>query len=107
MVGELAFFYSRDLAHLRPPATSYPIRGTRDFPQICKLREANVREIENRGTQAALVYSLSSFAAVLQEPEANRRAREWSLCSLKRTTNQLKEEMARFDSRAEGTVQKS
>jgi hypothetical protein len=48
------------------------------------------------------------LAGLLSEPEDNARAREWSFRSLKQTINQMKEEMARFESRAKGgAAQKS
>ena len=45
------------------------------------------------------------LADLLKEPEENARAREWSVRSLKQTINQMKEEMARFESRAKGAAQ--
>jgi hypothetical protein len=47
------------------------------------------------------------LAALTQQPEANRRAHEWSVRSLTQTINQMKEEIARFESRASGAPQKS
>ena len=38
------------------------------------------------------------------EPVENRRAREWSIRSLKQTINEMKEEIARFESRAPGAA---
>jgi hypothetical protein len=46
------------------------------------------------------------LAALLKAPEENRHPQEWSVRSLKQTINQLKEEMARFESRAKGAAQK-
>jgi hypothetical protein len=42
-----------------------------------------------------------------KEPAANRRAHEWSVRSLTQTVNQLKEEIARFESRAKGAAPSS
>ncbi len=61
------------------------------------------RELEL--TRAKLKLLEERLAAVLQEPEENRRAQEWSVRSLKQTINQLKEEMTRFESRAHGAAQ--
>ena len=47
------------------------------------------------------------LAALMQEPEENRRAHEWSVRSLTQTVNQMKEEIARFESRASGMTQRS
>lgn len=58
-------------------------------------------------TRAKLKLLEERLAALLQEPEENRRAQEWSVRSLKQTINQMKEEMARFESRAKGAAQKS
>jgi uncharacterized protein YigA (DUF484 family) len=44
------------------------------------------------------------LAALAEAPDENRRAQEWSVRSLKQTINQLKEEMARFESRAQGAA---
>ena len=63
------------------------------------------RELEL--TRSKLKLLEERLAALLQEPEENRRAREWSVRSLKQTINQLKEEIARFESRAKGAAQKS
>jgi hypothetical protein len=63
------------------------------------------RELEL--TRSKLKLLEERLAALLQEPEENRRAQEWSVRSLKQTINQLKEEMARFESRAKGAAQKS
>ncbi len=63
------------------------------------------RELEV--TRAKLKLLEEGLAALKQEPEENRRAREWSARSLKQTINQLKEEIARFESRANRTVQDS
>jgi hypothetical protein len=40
------------------------------------------------------------LATLAQEPNENRRAREWSVRSLTQTINQIKEEIVRFESRA-------
>jgi hypothetical protein len=61
------------------------------------------RELEL--TRAKLKLLEERLAALVQEPEENPRAREWSIRSLKQTINQLVEEMARFESRAEGAAQ--
>jgi hypothetical protein len=47
------------------------------------------------------------LSALLKQPESNRRAQEWSVRSLTETINQLKEEMARFESRAQSPTPKS
>jgi hypothetical protein len=44
------------------------------------------------------------LAALAQERDASRRAHEWSVRSLKQTINQMKEEIARFESRAKGAA---
>ena len=66
---------------------------------------ASRRELEL--TQAKLKLLEERLAALALEPEVNRRAREWSVRSLTQTINQMKEEMARFKSRAPGAVRKS
>ena len=63
------------------------------------------RELEL--TRAKLKLLEERLAARLQEPDENRRAQEWSVRSLKETINQMKEEIARFESRAKGTARKS
>jgi ribosomal protein S6 len=63
------------------------------------------RELEV--TQAKLKLLEERLAALKQEPAENRRVRDWSMRSLKQTINQMKEEIARFESRAQGTAQKS
>jgi len=63
------------------------------------------RELEL--TRSKLKLLEDRLAALLQEPEENRRAQEWSVRSLKQTINQLTEEMARFESRAKGATHKS
>jgi len=63
------------------------------------------RELEL--TRSKLKLLEDRLAALLQEPEVNRRAQEWSVRSLKQTIDQLKEEMARLDSRAKRAAQKS
>jgi len=47
------------------------------------------------------------LACLRQEPEENRRTHEWSVRSLKLTIKLMKEEMARFESRAKGAAQRS
>jgi hypothetical protein len=56
------------------------------------------RELEM--ARAKLKLLEDRLAALKQEPEENRRAQEWSARSLKQTINQMKEEIARFESRA-------
>lgn len=56
------------------------------------------RELEE--TRKKLQRLEERLAALLGEPVENPRAHEWSLRSLKQTINQMKEEMARFQSRA-------
>lgn len=56
------------------------------------------RELEL--TRAKLKLLEDRLALVLQNPDENRRAQEWSVRSLKQTINQMKEEMVRFESRA-------
>jgi len=51
-------------------------------------------------TQAKLKLLEERLAVLNQGPEENRRAQEWSVRSLTQTINQMKEEMARFESRA-------
>lgn len=63
------------------------------------------RELEL--TRAKLKLLEERLAVLVQEPEANRRAQEWSVRSLTQTINQMKEEITRFESRAQGTAQKS
>jgi hypothetical protein len=58
------------------------------------------RELEV--TRAKLKLLEERLASVVREPEENPRAHEWSVRSLKQTINQMKEEMARFESRAKG-----
>jgi hypothetical protein len=62
------------------------------------------RELEL--TRAKLKLLEERLVAVAQEPDQNPRAQEWSFRSLKQTINQMKEEMARFESRAQGAAQK-
>jgi hypothetical protein len=45
--------------------------------------------------------------ALRREPEENPRAYEWSVRSLTETINQMKEEIARFESRAKSASQNS
>ncbi len=59
---------------------------------------------ELKATQAKLKLLEDRLAALLAAPEKNRRAREWSIRSLKQTINQMKEEMARFESRVNGAL---
>ena len=56
------------------------------------------RELEV--TRAKLKLLEERLAALKQEPDENPRAHEWSVRSLKQTINQMKEEIARFESRA-------
>jgi hypothetical protein len=63
------------------------------------------RELEL--TRSKLKLLEDSLDALLKEPEENRRAQEWSVRSLKQTINQMKEEIARFESRAKGAAQRS
>jgi hypothetical protein len=63
------------------------------------------RELELTRTKLKLLED--RLTALAQESEENRRAREWSVRSLKQTINQMKEEIARFESRAKGAAQKS
>ena len=63
------------------------------------------RELEV--TQTKLKLLEERLAALSQEPQENRRAHEWSVRSLKQTINQMKEKIARFESRAKGATQKS
>lgn len=60
------------------------------------------RELEV--TRAKLRLLEERLAARRQEPEESRRAHEWSVRSLKQTINQMKEEIARFESRAKSTT---
>ena len=56
------------------------------------------RELEV--TRAKLKLLEERLAALQEEPILNRRARDWSMRSLKLTINEFKEEIARFESRA-------
>ncbi|MFO0964039.1 MAG: hypothetical protein U0793_00445 [Gemmataceae bacterium] len=56
------------------------------------------RELET--TRAKLKLLEEQLSATLQAPAENRRAQEWSVRSLTETINQMKEEIARFESRA-------
>ncbi len=58
------------------------------------------RELEV--TRAELKLLEERLAAVKAEPAENRRSQEWSVRSLTQTINQLKEAIARFESRARG-----
>jgi len=62
------------------------------------------RELEV--TRAKLKLLEERLVAVKAEPAANRRSQESSVRSLTQTINQLKEEIARFESRAQGTAPK-
>jgi predicted nucleic acid-binding Zn-ribbon protein len=55
------------------------------------------RELEV--TRAKLKLLEERLAALRQKPAENRRAQEWSVRSLTQAINQLKEEIARFESR--------
>ena len=63
------------------------------------------RELEL--TRAKLKQLEERLAALVQQPEENRRAQEWSVRSLTQTINQMKEGMTRFESRAKGAAQTS
>lgn len=63
------------------------------------------RELEL--TQDKLKLLEERLAVLVQQPEANRRAHEWLVRSVTQTINQLKEEIARFQSRAPGTAKRS
>ena len=56
------------------------------------------RELEL--TRAKLKLLEDQLATIVQQPAENHRAHEWSVRSLKQTINQMKEEIARFESRA-------
>ena len=62
------------------------------------------RELEV--TRAKLKLLEERLAAVKAESAENRRAQEWTVHSLTQTINQLKEEIARFESRAQGAAPK-
>jgi hypothetical protein len=62
------------------------------------------RELEV--TRAKLKLLEDRLAAVKGEPAENRRSQEWSVRSLTQTINQLKDEIARFESRAQGAAPK-
>jgi hypothetical protein len=62
------------------------------------------RELEV--TRAKLKWLEDRLAAVKAEPTENHRSQEWSVRSLTQTINQLKEEIARFESRAQGAAPK-
>jgi uncharacterized protein YigA (DUF484 family) len=62
------------------------------------------RELEL--TRAKLKLLEERLAALVQEAGENQRAQEWSVRSLKQTINQLKEEIARFESRAQNSARK-
>ena len=64
----------------------------------------SLRELEV--TRAKLKLLEDRFTALKQEPADNQRARDWSTRSLKQTINQMKEEIARFESRAKGAAPK-
>ncbi len=60
------------------------------------------KELEvTRGKLKLLEQRLDELRHELAE---NQRAREWSIRSLKQTINELKEEIARFESRAPGAA---
>ena len=63
------------------------------------------RELEL--TQTKLKLLEERLSALVQKPDGNRRAEEWSVRSLTQTINQMKEEIARFESRAKDAAQKS
>jgi hypothetical protein len=63
------------------------------------------RELEV--TRAKLKLLEERLTAVKAEPAENRRSQEWSVRSLTQTINQLKEEIARFESRARGGCAKA
>ncbi|HEV2947056.1 MAG TPA: hypothetical protein VGX70_06750 [Gemmataceae bacterium] len=63
------------------------------------------RELELARTKLKLLEE--RLTALAREPEQDRRAHEWSVRSLTQTINQMKEEIARFESRAKGAAQKS
>ena len=56
------------------------------------------RELEV--TRAKLKLLEERLAVLIREPDENPRAQAWSVRSLTQTINQMKEEMARFESRA-------
>jgi hypothetical protein len=56
-------------------------------------------------TRAKLKLLEERLAALRQEPVENRRAHEWSVRSLTQTINQMKEEIARFESRAKSAAE--
>jgi hypothetical protein len=58
-------------------------------------------------TRAKLKLLEDRLAALRKEPEGDRRVQEWSVRSLTQAINQMKEEMARFESRASGAGQHS
>jgi hypothetical protein len=62
------------------------------------------RELEV--TRAKLKLLAERLAAVKAGPAANRRSQDWSVRSLTQTINQLKEEIARFESRSRGAAPK-
>ena len=68
------------------------------------MRIESRRELEV--TRAKLKLLEERLAAVKAEPAENRRSQEWSVRSLTQTINQLKEEIARFESRAQGAAPK-
>jgi hypothetical protein len=60
------------------------------------------RELEV--TRAKLKLLEERLAAVKAESAENRCSQDWSVRSLTQTINQLKEEIARFESRARGAA---
>jgi len=63
------------------------------------------RELEL--TQTKLKLLEERLTALAKKPDENRHAHEWSVRSLTQTINQMKEEIARFESRAKDAAQKS
>jgi hypothetical protein len=58
-------------------------------------------------TRAKLKLLQERLEILRQEPEENHRAREWSVRSFTETINQMKEEIARFESRAKSAAHNS
>ena len=69
-----------------------------DFMSIESRRELEL-------TQTKLKLLEERLTALAQKPDQNRRAREWTVRSLTQTINQMKEEIARFESRAKDATQ--
>jgi hypothetical protein len=57
-------------------------------------------------TRAKLKLLEEQLAKVKAEPLEKPRSQEWSVRSLTQTINQLKEDIARFESRAQGAAPK-